>query len=303
VSVTHSVSLRGRGNLGFSLLRSTSKRSNNAAFVTYTQAFGRGRTLASSGMASRGAGQHHSELRATVNQATPTDRGAGWRVGATEGGDYDAWWQQRFEAADLELQASRSSARSGQSVLLSGGVSRLEGTWRAARSMQGSFALVDLGGIADVPVYLENRPVGKTDANGYVVLPNLLPYVPNRITISPEDLPLDAAISARTMVVSPARRSGVLARVPVEKIHPAVFRLALPDDTPVPAGAEVQLNGGHFVVAMAGLTYVTTLDRNSSGYATWPNGSCSFHVDAPVSQDPQPDLGVIRCVPTVVAAQ
>jgi outer membrane usher protein len=154
---------------------------------------------------------------------------------------------------------------------------------------------VDVDGIAGIPVYVENQLVTHTDAHGKALLHNLISYEPNRISIAPEDLPLNTSVDSRSLVIQPAYRSGVIARFPVQRISPAVFRLHLPDGSPVPAGASVQLNGGTFPVAMEGMTYVTTLDREAGGTATWTGGRCAFRVDAPPPDDPMPDMGKVTC--------
>ncbi len=183
----------------------------------------------------------------------------------------------------------------GQSLYLRGGATLLDGMLRASRRIDGSFAVVDVGGIADVPVYLENQLVAHTDASGRALLPNLLSYDINRISIEPQDLPLNTAIESRQMEIRPAYRSGVVARFPVQRTSPGTFSLVREDGQPVPAGATVRFNGGTFKVALNGLTYVTTLDHGASGTVEWKGGSCVFQVQLPFGDDPLPDLGTVRC--------
>ncbi len=303
ISLTQSTRVGRQGFLNFSLNRSIQARNATSAFLTYTQAFGAGGTFSAGAEGGSGSGATREELRASVSQSAPVGVGHGWRASVTRSGSYDAWWQQRYAAADLELQASRNFNQSGQSLQLRGGMSWLDGQFHAARTVDGSFAVVDVGGIADVPIYLENRLVTRTDARGRAVLPNLLSYEANQISIEPEDLPLNMAIRSPTLVVRPGFRSGVIAQFPVERIAPAVFRLVLPDNTPVPTGAEVRLNGGTFLVAMDGFTYVTTLDHGVGGVATWEDNRCSFRVEPPPSDDPLPDMGTIVCRPAPEVAR
>ena len=297
LSLGHSVRAGRQGFINLSVFRSIDERKATSAYLTYTQSFGSSRTLALGAEGGQGSDATPDELRASLSQATPVGEGHGWRASATRSGDYDAWWQQRLRAADVELQATRNAGQSGQRLQVKGAVSWLADSWRAARSVDGSFALVDVAGLPDVPVYLENHLVARTDGRGRAVLPNLLSYQSNRITIDPMDLPLDTAIDSRTLVVRPAFRSGVVARFPVQRINPGVFRLMRPDNTPVPSGAEVQLNGGVFPVALDGFTYVTTLDHGTAGSARWPGGRCVFRVEPPPTDDPMPDMGVIICLP------
>jgi outer membrane usher protein len=83
----------------------------------------------------------------------------------------------------------------------------------------------------------------------------------------------------------------------VQRVNPATFRLVQPDGRAVPAGAVVQLNGGTFVVALDGLTYVTTLDHGVGASAQWEGERCAFRVGPPPQDDPLPDLGTIVCQP------
>jgi outer membrane usher protein len=295
ISYMHSLSLGGLGFMSLVVNRSVGVHSNTSGFLNYTQAWGGRRSVSAAAEGGAGTGAPRDDLRATVSQSTPVGTGSGWRVGATRTGNYDAWWQQRFAAADVELQVARNFGQYGQSVQARGGLSWMDGSVHAARAVDGSFAVVDVGGVPDIPVYLENHLVTRTDARGRAILPNLLSYQANRVSIEPEDLPLNTSIAARSMIVRPAYRSGVIAHFPVERVSPAVFRLQLRDGTMVPAGAEVKLNGGTFKVAMDGFTYVTTLDHGVGGVATWGGGRCVFRVDPPPMDDPQPDMGIILC--------
>ena len=303
ISLVHSMRAGRQGFLNLAVNRTINEHRATSAFLTYTQSFGAARTFSAGAEGGSGFGATREEMRASLAQSAPVGEGHGWRLSATRSGNYDGWWQQRFAAADLELQASRNFNQSGQSLALRGGLSWLDRQFHRARTVDGSFAVVDVGGIADVPVYLENRLVTRTDARGRAVLPNLLSYEANRISIEPEDLPLNMQIEARTLVVRPAYRSGVIAQFPVERISPAVFRLLLPGNIPVPTGAEVQLNGGTFAVAMDGYTYVTTLDHGVGGAANWQGGRCVFRVEPPPADDPLPDMGDILCRPASGAAQ
>jgi outer membrane usher protein len=295
LTLGHTLRVGNTGSLNLSVSRESGARSATSGFLTYSTALGPRRRFATS--AETGTGNAGNEVRATLQQSAPMGIGSGWRLGATRTGNYDATWQQHFPKLDVELQAARNFGQSGQSVQLRGGATWLDTTFRAARAIDGSFAVVDVAGVANVPVYVENQLVTHTDAKGRALLHNLLSYEPNRITIAPEDLPLDTAIESRTLVVQPAYRSGVVARFPVARISPATFHLVQPDGTPVPAGAQVHLNGGTFAVALEGLTYVTTLDHGVGGSAQWGNHRCAFRVEPPPSNDPLPEMGTIVCRP------
>ena len=71
------------------------------------------------------------------------------------------------------------------------------GGLHATRPVQESFALVRVPGMKGVRAYLSHQEVGRTNRNGDVLVPNLLPYYGNRLDIADEDVPLCTAWSAR----------------------------------------------------------------------------------------------------------
>jgi outer membrane usher protein len=301
-SLSQSTRVGSSGYLNLTVSRSTGAFASTTAYLSVTTALGPRRTFDVTASGVSGEGQGSNELRATLMQSAPMGTGAGWRVGATTAGNYDADWQGQFQAVDLELETARNFGQTGQSAQLRGSATLLGGELRAARAVDGSFALVDIAGVPGVPVYVENQLVTHTDAAGRAMLHNLRSYEASRISIEPEDLPIDTSIDTRTLIIQPAYRSGVVARFPVEHVSPGVFRLVQDDQSPVPTGARVAFNGGTFTVALQGLTYVTTYDHGVSGTANWEGGRCTFRLDPPPHDDPLPDMGVVMCRTTQAGA-
>jgi outer membrane usher protein len=295
----HAVQIGRHSSLRLAAQRSMGSSRAISVFLGFTRTFDNSRLL-SVGAERFGRGQEN-RLRATWSKSAPMGEGHGWRVGAAQDGSYEAMWRQRFAAAEVELQALRNFGYDGQSVEASGGISWMADRLNLSRHVHGSFAIVDVGGLAGIPVYLENRLVAHTDADGKAVLPNLLAWHANRISIDPDDLPLEVSVRSRAIAVRPGYRGGVFVRFPVDRGNQAVFRLVLPGGDAVPVGAEVRINGGIFPVAIGGFTYVTTLTHGTAGLAQWPGGRCTFRVDPPPADEPLPDMGEILCRPLLEA--
>ena len=49
------------------------------------------------------------------------------------------------------------------------------------------------------------------------------------------------------------------------------------------------------VIAPGGQVYLTELSNDNAGVATWNGGSCRFGFRLPETNDPQPDLGDLKC--------
>ena len=318
LSLTHSVSLGAAGTLNLTIsqtritsdlgdlaaistLGATSAGTTSAgqhstsAYLIYVFPFGGRRAVSATIVSGSGPGSPQNEESVTLSESPPAGPGSGYRLHASTAGNYDADWRQQWPVADLEFEAARNQGEGGRSTTMSGALTLLDGQVAATRSVSGSFAMVDVGGLDHVPVYVENQLTTSTDAAGRALLYNLRPYEANQISIVPEELPLDTAIASSSTIVAPPYRSGVVVRFPVERIRSATFRLMTADGQPVPAGATVRLHGSEFPVVRGGLVYATGYAQGMPGTAAWHDGQCAFRLEPPPTDELLPDLGTIPC--------
>jgi outer membrane usher protein len=296
VSLSHSLAVGGRGALSLTVSHTSGAVAGTSAYLTFTASLGGRRAVVATASGGSGPGTPANELYATALENPPVGPGLGWRLGGSTSGNYEASVKRQWEPVDVELAAARNQGIAGQSLYVRGAATLLDGQVRATRGISGSFAVVDVGGLPDVPVYLDNQLVAHSDASGRALLPNLRSYEPNRISVAPEELPLETDIAARTLVIAPGYRSGVVARFPVTRIRGATFVLVDGSEQPLPAGTVVEVGGETFPVALKGLTYITNLDAAGAGRARGPWGECRFDLPSAPASDPQPDLGTIRCM-------
>lgn len=305
LSLTDSISVGRSGTLNLTLTRIMSSagppgeqlpsQNSTSLYLIYVLPLG-GRTAASlTAVGGNGNGAPDDALIASLSESPPVGIGSGYRLSAATNGDYDALWRQQTAAADFEVEAARNSGVQGQSAYVTGAMTLLDGAVNTTRQISGSFAMVDVAGLADVPVYVENQLTARTDASGQALLYNLRPYEPNHISVSPTELPLDTQIDASTAIVAPPFRAGVVVRFPVERVRGATLHLVTDDGLPLPVGASVTLKGRSFPVVLDGMVYVTGYDHGLAAEASWQGGRCTFRLNAPPSGDPLPDLGTIRC--------
>jgi outer membrane usher protein len=302
IGLTHSVSFGRVGSLNLTLTEtrtaaqlSTPAQNSTSAYLIFVLPLDFRRAVTVSSIGGSGPGAPTNEVVASFTQSPPVGPGSGYRLSASTAGNYDADWRQQFSSADLEVEVARNQGIDGRSAYLSGAMTFLDGQLNTTRQVNGSFAMVDVAGLADVPVYVENQLTTHTDSNGRALLYNLRPYEANRISITPEDLPLDTTIGASSTIMAPPYRSGVIARFPVERVHSGTFRLVTDDGRPVPVGALVTLHGAQFPVVLDGVVYVTGYDHGVAAEATWEGGRCSFRLEPPPPDDPLPDMGTVQC--------
>ncbi len=302
LGLTHSISFGHVGSLNLTLTQTrtaaqlaTGAQSSTSAYLIFVLPLDFRRAATLTAVGGSGNGAPANEVVASLTESPPVGPGSGYRLSLSTAGNYDADWRQQFRGADLEVEAARNQGLDGRSAYLSGAMTFLDGQLNATRSVNGSFAMVDVAGLADVPVFVENQLTTHTDASGKALLYNLRPYEANHISITPEDLPLDTTIGASSTIMAPPYRSGVIARFPVERVRSGTFRLVTEDGKPVPVGAVVTLKGAHFPVVLDGMVYVTGFDHGMSAEAAWSGRHCSFRLEPPPPDDPLPDMGTVSC--------
>jgi hypothetical protein len=117
-----------------------------------------------------------------------------------------------------------------------------------------------------------------TDAEGFALLPRLMPYQVNTIRLDANDLPINAELDNIEMPAVPAARSAVKIVFPVRSGRGALLRIVFDDGEPAPAGAEVELVGDKegFFVARRGESFVTGMKDSNQVRLKWKGASCTF---------------------------
>jgi outer membrane usher protein len=307
VGLSHSVTL---GNFGFLSFVASHTKSEEAAtdfFFNWTLPFGDRRSAALSVRYSPdAAGDEAFEAVASVQQSLPAGAGMGYYAAVSSNQDGQADYFLQGDAGQVGVQFARRNDVDGWRANANGGLAITSAGVMPARRLDRSFAVVEVADFPDMTVYVENQPIGRTDRKGRVLLDSLRAYERNSVSIDPKELPFEASLATREMVVTPAYRSGPVVRFPVERASAATLRLVLPEGGPVPAGAIVHTASERVPVALDGLVYLTTAAGRQEARAEWPGHRCAFAFERPESGDPQPDLGTIVCTsegPAAAAAR
>ncbi|HEX8011337.1 MAG TPA: fimbria/pilus outer membrane usher protein [Casimicrobiaceae bacterium] len=234
----------------------------------------------------------------TLQRSLPAGEGYGYRVVAhTQREDVQAsgLWQNNVGTYELDLSRFEGSTAGRASA--AGGVGYVGGHAFASRQITDSFGVVRVADYPSVGVLQDNQLVGRTDAGGYAVLPQLRAYDINRVSIEERDLPLDAQVDKLKMEAVPFFRSGLLLDFPVRRSHGATLSIRLDDGAPMPSGALVRIVGRDedFPVGLEGEAYLTGLEERNRLRATWKGRSCEFDVEFSRTADPLPSLGTFVC--------
>ncbi|MDX1803003.1 MAG: fimbria/pilus outer membrane usher protein [Alcanivorax sp.] len=169
----------------------------------------------------------------------------------------------------------------------------------AANRINNSYAIVDTGGFAKVPVRRSNRLIGYSNRHGKLLIADLVPYVDNKLSIDVTDLPVDAQLEQKTLNIKPAELTGVTARFPIHQSFSAVATIKTKTGQPIAAGSQVsQADKGATVAGFDGEVFLQDLD---SGHNTLDvqqgNHHCHVDFDFKPQSGTLPRIGPFVCEP------
>jgi len=278
--------------------RDLAKRDARGLMATLSFSFGE-RTAVNAGAGSQG-GQRSRSL--TVSRAP--DFGGGWGWGLQKGGsgalDYgQAQLQYLGSAGQLMATTLQAGDARSSSVGLSGSLVAMDGAVVAARRVGRGFAMVSTG-VPGLPVMHENREIGRTGADGRLLVPDLMPYAGNQIAIDPSNLPADARIASTVLVVVPQEGAGVVAAFRVERYRAATVIVQGADGNPLAPGTPVTRPDGKpaTVVGYDGVVFLDALDADNEIIAGQGAAACLLRFAWRAGADGQlATIGPLRCAP------
>jgi outer membrane usher protein len=209
----------------------SSARLSREVFVGVNVALG-GRMSASAGV----HGGSSSGASVAVQQSPPLGPGYGYRL----------QWQPDANGVAMDVQAQggpgRIDVRSDRlgggfsnSVTVAGALAMAGGRVFASRPIDDAFAVVRVPEVEGVRAYSSNQYIGRTNRRGEVLVPNLLSYYGNRVSIAPEDVPLTHALGDADRIVAPSLRGGALVRFSAPAVRVIIGRFVVGERRIVPA--------------------------------------------------------------------
>ncbi|PKA43776.1 fimbrial assembly protein [Rhizobium sullae] len=232
---------------------------------------------------------------ADITKSEQQENGSiGWRARTSEGkvSNREAAISYRAPFARFEGGVQQYDSDFRATAQMEGAVAIAGGDVFATNRIDDAFAVVDVG-TPDVDVQQQNRPVGKTNSSGRIIVPNLKSYEPNTVSIDPKNLPVDADVPTTREVVVPADRSGVVVKFGVSDApQAALVTIEDQNGTPLQAGLSGKLQGANdeFVIGYDGQTYIRGLgDRNSIDVTLSDGSRCH----AEFSYKPEPGKQVV----------
>jgi outer membrane usher protein len=304
ISLTSSISLSRSWQMALSssAARERGGQLELAAFAGLTMLIDQRTTASASQRVARTSGESVVELQRT----SPVTTGYGYRLRgqlAQEGdprGSATATLQG--EHGRVEASADWEEGRASGQLGVAGGAVLIGGRAFITRPVQRGFALIRVPGFAGVRGYLDNNLVGKTDARGDLVVPNLIPYYANRIAIDDTDLPMDTTAEVTEQLIASRNRSGVVVRFAAQQLSAVRGSIVFDEAGHTAAYGELHLTtaGGEQIspVGSGGEFELTNLPPGRHrAQLEYAGGSCTIALDVANPGRPIQDLGAVACSP------
>ena len=294
-SIRDSFDVRGFGYFNLAAVRVNGTHGDSIFTLSFSRSLGM-RANSSASVTSEGG---KVSGYAQAQKSMPAGTGLGYRVRARSGlaSGADGAFNYQNDVGTYSIEAEQTGQARQARASVNGGIALMGAGLFASRRIDSSFAVARVGDEADVRVYRDNQLVGRTNAEGYVILPGLRAYEENQISIEQADLPLDVAVESLSLKAVPAFRSGMLLTFPIERSRGALLTVMLENGEPLPSLAVVTIAGqlDSFPSGMRGEVYISRLADQNRLRATWPGGVCEFDVAYTPSDDPLPHLGPFEC--------
>jgi outer membrane usher protein len=295
LGLTYGLALGSYGYVSLFATRAVATDSETTVLLSWTLPLGQRGSANTAVQRSATAAGDSLEAYASFQHDLPTDTGFGYRVSLSTSDERDAGVAYRGHAGVATLEYAQRGGASGLRLDANGGLALTSTGILPARRLDQSFAVVQVADYPGLTVYLDNQPVGRTDAHGRVLVETLRPYERNQVALDPKQVPMDGALAQASIDVIPAYRSGAVVRFPVTRALAATMHLVQRDGAAVPAGATATVHARPFPVALDGLLYVEGLAAETAIDVRWVGGQCRVIARRPTGDDAIPDLGTLRC--------
>lgn len=242
-----------------------------------------------------------------INRTLPLGPGIGFRAtgsnfdGGTAGGQFEA--NTPFNRLRFNFDSSEGGNRQNGSFTLSGGIAAGRGGIFFTRPLDSSVAVVEVEGLRNVRVLVDNTPVGRTNRHGRLLINQLLPYLANRVSYVDEDIPFDFRVPVSSQLVAPPYRGAAYIKFPTSRIQGRAGNIVLVVD-----GARVVPSYGSISVQVDERTVESPLNATGGFFLDLPNGrhtatvtfkglSCAIQIEAAAGVSLVQLLGELTCAP------
>ncbi|WP_392506487.1 fimbria/pilus outer membrane usher protein [Rickettsia sp. 2024-CO-Wats] len=110
---------------------------------------------------------------------------------------------------DIGIYLQKNDTEIMKQFNIKGGIFSIDKSYYATRPINGGLALIKVNSLKNIGVY-NNLLAGDTDDKDKMLVPNLTPYVPSKIRLYDENLPLNTEFAEIALKFAPKTKSAIL---------------------------------------------------------------------------------------------
>lgn len=242
-----------------------------------------------------------------LQKSLPLGAGFGYRFQAAKTDEEDARLggalQYQGPYGRYEASYSRSNGQGTTLLNVTGGLAAIGGDFYFSRPVQDGFALIRVPDVKGVRGYANNQEIGSTNSRGDLLVPNLLSYYGNRLSIADQDVPMDRSVAGTEKTIAPPFRGGAVVTFPVGLLQSftGTVLLEASGQTATPAYGQLTVKAGEkefeSPVGKQGQFYLENVPPgNHPAVLEYRETACRFTMEIPASPARFVALGTLRCV-------
>jgi len=238
-------------------------------------------------------------------RSLPVGEGCGYRLRTGAAGDPFASGRFEYQSpyGRHEITEESRNGLNAAGVSIAGGVVAIGGSLFATRPVRDGYGLLRVPGVKGVRGYVSNQQVGRTNGRGDLLMPNLLPYYANRVSIADQDVPVGHEVPVREQAVGPSYRGGAVVTFKADKISAVTGTVRVASDAgeavPEYGDLVVQKRNEGIDLSPVGRGGRFYFERLAPGRYTatvrYHGASCDFTLVVPPSQAPVVNAGTYSC--------
>ena len=257
------------------------------ASVTYSEFDGRGSTYAD------------------IDRALPAGVGYGYRVTASDLDDGTGSAQFEVNMRHSHFQVAYDATQGGEqrsgSATMAGGLIVNRAGAFLTRELESSAAVVEVSGLKNVRIMADNVEIGRTNRWGRLLVPQLLPYLANRVSYEDADVPFDFTIPLQSQLIAPPFRGVAYVKFPTTRILGRAGTIRILDGAieivPAFGSIRVRLADGDVESPLNGdgEFFLNLPDGRHTAIVTFRGKSCDAALVAVTTRDMVQQLGRLWC--------
>ena len=198
----------------------------------------------------------------------------------------------------IEARAESVGTNRVASIGAQGALVIAEGAVIAANRTGEAFALVRTGKVGNIQVLRDNRLVGTSNASGLLLVTDLPAFVPVKISVDADSVPVGAIVRKESGLVKAGARSGRLIELPVEAVVPATIQIMDFDKQPLAPGTLITAlpSKSEILVGFDGVAeFNQSLNDVEFEYRDAQGSRCFAPIPATLQREAYVHLGATAC--------